>query len=122
MFKKKQQTDEAFLEQLRYRIIFMDRYRSVAIVFYVLLTAGFIFLCFKLDAFIRNANFPGMGVGFSVGVGLGIMFGFMAIKLGHGLAAVMQKGFRSERLLLRYHDALMDYEREHRQEAMPPLG
>ena len=43
--------------------------------------------------------------GFLLGLVIGVCLGLMALKIGHGIVDILL-GYRNERLLIKYHDAL----------------
>ena len=101
-------TDEEYVERIRHAVAVMDRSRKWFQVFYVTMTLAFFGVLFAFAELFRwliqwNGVFPG----FIVGMSLGGMIGGLALHLGHGLANSLTSQ-RTERLLLRYHDALVE--------------
>jgi hypothetical protein len=63
-------------------------------------------------------NVLGLSPGFIVGLSLGSMLGFLAEAIVHGLMSTLF-GFRNERLLFRFHDALQQLHQEVTEEVGP---
>jgi hypothetical protein len=60
----------------------------------------------------QGNNVPGVWLGFIVGLSLAAMLGFLMLSVVHGLLTSLSS-LRTERLLLRYHDALAVLAKEH---------
>jgi hypothetical protein len=79
------------------------------------LAIGFVGLLVMFGALLRGLmqwfNMQGLAPGFLIGLALGAMLGGLAVKIAHGLVSSLSPP-RTERLLLRYFDALTEVARE----------
>jgi hypothetical protein len=89
------------------------------VAFYTALAVGFLgLLVFAgytvnlIQGLFQGNNVPVVWLGFIVGILLGIKLGLVALSVAHALALSL-RSLRTERLLLRYHDALADLAKVH---------
>ena len=111
----KSHSDAQYIEQLRRTMALWDRYRPLLLVLYVAMLGLFAWAVTRGVQFLvdraRPADAPWPVFGFVAGALLGILVGwlfhFVIFSLSRGLI-----GFRAERLLVRYHDALAGVNRD----------
>jgi hypothetical protein len=108
-------TDEEYVVRMRRHAALHDRWRpwlvglyGTLVVAWVGLLAAALYLVNALGQ-LGGARGPIVG-GFVVGTLLGAIVGLNLIHVAHGLVNSLKSG-RTERLLLRYHDALADFAR-----------
>jgi fatty acid desaturase len=99
-------SDKEYVERVRRSILWYDRFRWLMVVFYLAATAALVSLGFILIDFVLRGPMPGAWAGFAFGGLLGLLLGKLTHKVGHGLAQALDGANRSERLLVRYYDAL----------------
>jgi hypothetical protein len=101
--------DAQYVESMRQAIARWDRYRPLLLVSYVVLLGLFAWSVTRGVNFLvglaqpANAPWPlfGFVAGTILGVVVGWLFHFVIFSMSRGLA-----GFRTERLLVKYHDAI----------------
>jgi hypothetical protein len=101
-------TEAEFVERVRRGIARYDRLRRALVVLYGVLALALLGLLVAVSEFIRGGQWPGLGPGFGVGLVLGSSLGLLAIKIAHGLVSAFCQGGRTERLLVKYYDAVRD--------------
>jgi hypothetical protein len=99
-------SDDEHISRLRRSMANWDRYRYWLFFIYVLLLFAIAWIPYKLFEVVIEVgpNVPIALGGFFVGIMLGMNCGWMIFGILHGLASCIN-GFRTERLLLRYHDS-----------------
>jgi len=101
-------TDEQYVEQMRRSLRSFDRWRWLLAAFYGLILAAFIVLdaavVRRLGSLISNLE-GRISPAFIVGLVMGFGLALPLVSIVHGLFAMLA-GFRTERLLVAYHDAL----------------
>ena len=111
MFQVPWQTmpDAQYVERLRRTMALWDRYRPLLLVLYVAMLGLFAWAVTRgvqfLVALARPTDAPWPVFGFMAGTILGVVVGWLFHFLIFGLSGGLL-GFRSERLLVKYHDAL----------------
>jgi hypothetical protein len=114
--------DDEYIARLRRSIRSLDRWRFWLILFYVVLLVAAISLLSKAIPLLIGLGQPGdvpfALLGFVTGAMFGLGFGWMFYGLVQGLISMLG-GFRSERLLLKYHDAVNSPEFEAYQPPVP---
>jgi hypothetical protein len=88
----------------------MERLRRPLLFFYIGGAISFIgLLIFAAVALqgLKQMAIQGLGAGFFIGFSVGLMLGGLAMQLVHGLFTALMPQ-RTERLLLRYYDALTE--------------
>jgi len=109
-------TDEDYVERVRHTVQVLDRWRRAFQVFWITVlfaSVGILAaMVYLLDLLMQGNRMPLLIQGFVVGVLLGAILGLLAVKNAHGMASSLQP-LRTERLLLRYHDALIALANEH---------
>ena len=110
-------TDEDYVERIRRGLAFWKRFRRVLLVTNTLLIAAFVvgmlFAADALQLFIRGNQGQGVPFGFVIGVLLGLLVACALDHVTRGLVNA-QRSWRTELLLLRYHDALAVLAKERR--------
>jgi hypothetical protein len=102
-------TDEEYVERIRRAEAFWERWRRPVRVTNAVTTVGVVALFliganpFKL--LVQGNNAQGLLPGFAIGLMLGVFWGLMMEFATRSLLN-SQRSWRTERLLLRYHDAL----------------
>jgi hypothetical protein len=103
-------SDEELVERLRRGIARFDRWRRPLLVLYLVGAAVFIGAVVAATVLLQSLS-RGLGnrhsswAGFLLGVVIGSGLGITAAKIGHGIVDILL-GYRNERLLIKYHDAL----------------
>jgi hypothetical protein len=116
----KRRTDDEHIERVRRQLKTLDRYGWWP--FAILLVCEVIFLVVvfgAVDQFARQfqqGNFGGQRPGFWIGAMMGSLAGLAHLKIVDGLIKSLP-WHRSERLLIRYHDAIMSVASK-----LPPEG
>jgi hypothetical protein len=116
--RKNARTDEEHVQRVRRTIASWDRWRRWFLAFYAamgLLVLGLAVAMTRLVDRLQGIpgnNAPGAWLGFIVGLMLATMLGFLMLSVVHGLIMSLSS-LRTERLLLRYHDALAVLAKEH---------
>jgi hypothetical protein len=108
-------SDEEFIERLRTSLATWDRLRRRLFVIYVLsgvVIVGLLIAVCLLLANLLRLGMQGQNAGFALGVILGLLLGELAFKVVYGLVDSLSGGYRSERLLIRYYDAIRQFNRE----------
>ena len=107
-------TDEEHMRRVRLAVAAYDRWRWRRPLL-ALYTIGFVGLLVTVGALLQGlmqwGNMQGLAPGFLIGLALGVMLGGLVVKLGHGLMTLLLP-LRTERLLLRYYDALTELAQE----------
>ncbi len=114
-FDTSQISDEEFIERLRGTMATWDRLRRRLRVFYLLMAVVLVGLIVAVCLWLTNLmgrGIQGQNLGFALGFILGLTLGGLAFKVVHGLMYSLPRGFRSERLLIRYYDAIRQFNRE----------
>ncbi len=108
-------SDEEFIERLRVTVATWDRLRRRLLVFYLLLAVVIVGLivaaCLVLTNLMRM-GIQGQNAGFVLGFIFGLMLGGLTFKVVFGLVDSISGGYRSERLLIRYYDAIRQFNPE----------
>jgi zinc transporter ZupT len=109
-------TDEDHVERVRRTVQLLERWRRPLQVLWLTTAVASIgslgAMAYLLELLMQGNRNPLLIQGFIVGVLLGAMAGLLVVKAAHALASSL-KPLRTERLLLRYHDALMALANEH---------
>ena len=108
---RKTLSDEEHVDAIRRAVIICDHMRPWLIALHVLVLIGFAALVPSIinlcAGFAGNNNggwvWMGLAAGLIVGISIGYLFGYFL----HGVIAIVGLG-RTERLLVRYHDALQE--------------
>ena len=104
-------SDEDHVERIRKLVARLNRWRRPLLVFWILalilVTAMLIATGVLVNLLAQMANNNVVVLGFILGMQLGMMLGLLIVKVVHGLASSLSS-FRTERLMLRYHDALAE--------------
>ena len=93
-----------------------DRFRIPAIIVCVCLVVGGLFLArqtFGLLMGFQPGAEPAIVVGMAMGAGMGLIFGLLIYQSLEFLGKTVTGDFRAERLMLKYHDALLEMARSH---------
>lgn len=106
-------SDEKYVECVRRRVALLARARGWCVVLYATLTVGFLCIVLRFGIFLAEfsrrdnpaVNAKAGILGLCVGAILSVVIGWCAVRLGDGLANALF-GYRTERLLVHYHDAL----------------
>ena len=118
LMRKAGRTDEEHVQRVRRTVTSWDHWRRWYVAFYAtlgLLVLGLVVAMTRLIDWLQGMpgnNAPGAWLGFIVGAALGIKIGFLAFTVVHGLLMSLSS-LRTERLMLRYHDALAVLAKEH---------
>jgi hypothetical protein len=108
-------TDEEHVRRVRLAVAVYDRWRRPLLALYTGLAIGFVGLLVAAGALLQGlmqwGNMQGLAPGFLIGLALGAMLRGLAVKIGHGLMTWLLPP-RTERLLLRYYDALIELAQE----------
>jgi hypothetical protein len=105
-------SDEEFIERLRGTMATWDRLRRRLRVFYLLLAVAVVGLVVAVCLLLTNLmgrGIQGQNLGFALGFILGLFLGGLTFKVGFGLMDSLSCGYRSERLLIRYYDAIRQF-------------
>jgi len=103
-------TDEEHVRRVRRTVAVYDRWRRPLLVFYAgmaLALGGLLVATAWLLPGLMQLGMQAVPQGFFVGLYLGGMLGLLALKAVHGIVAYSATP-RTERLLLRYYDALTE--------------
>ena len=108
-------TDDELIANIRKSIRFLDRFR----LWWILLNVGTLVLgiltfteAFNLVVRLVGGNANPAMLGFSTGAIIGLSASIMVHQILHNLLYAVSN-FRSERLLLRYHDAFNEAKADH---------
>lgn len=104
-------TDAEHVKNIRRAIAFYNRWRwALILAFTILLTAECVVVYYVSDDLWNGQglvrNFPCAGLGFPVGVAMGMKLGLLLTVAIHGLIRSIIGIGRSSRLLVQYHDEL----------------
>jgi len=106
----RRQTDEEFVEMTRTMIRRWDRFRIVMILVALAIIVGSLVLAERTAALLMKFQ-PGAGqavvAGLAMGGALGLTFGFLIYAGIEMLVKSFLGNLRAERLMVRYHDALL---------------
>ncbi|MCI0378283.1 MAG: hypothetical protein L0215_11805 [Gemmataceae bacterium] len=108
-------SDEKYIDGIRRAVARYERWR-----FWNLLFCGvFGTVLFGLLVWVIQPlmNMPGWGLGFVIGLATGLILGMLAGKIAQILVVTLIDDDRSNRLLLRYHDALKELSQDSGAEA-----
>jgi hypothetical protein len=100
-------SDEEHVERVRRALASHDRWRWGPVLLYGSALIGLVGVYVAWIVLLRSM-FPRPGLataGFLIGAGVGTTLGFLTINAAHGLVDILC-GFRNERLMIAYHDAL----------------
>jgi hypothetical protein len=99
--------DAECVERVRRLVARYDRWRPALVALYGGLLIAFVAaVAVLVEELKRDGFWPALGPGFAGGLALGAFVGLNAVMLGHRLAGVLSRGWRHDRLLVRYYDAL----------------
>ena len=100
-------SDDEYIIRLRRSMASLDRHRKWYVATYALLilTVGWIYAKVVEVIFDAVPNIPFALGGFVMGAVIGLSCGWMISAMLHAMSSSVS-GFRSERLLLKYHDAI----------------
>jgi hypothetical protein len=105
----KRRTDDEHIERVRRQLKMFDRCRWWLFATLLICEVVFLVLVFVVAGQIagqfQQGNFGGQQPGFWLGAMMGSLIGLMQIKIADNLIKSLP-GHRSERLLVRYHDAM----------------
>jgi hypothetical protein len=108
-------TDEEHLRRVRLAVAAYDSCRRPLLALYIGLAIVYVGLLVAIGALLQAlrqwGNMQGLAPGFFIGLALGAMLGGLAVQIGHGLVTFLLPP-RTERLLLRYYDALTELAQE----------
>jgi hypothetical protein len=122
LFRKS--SDDEHIERLRRELARLDRLRPWIIAFFAIMTVAYVWLLVKIGQSLNDFGQPPNNglpnnnplpnniallnwAGFMLGASFGAVMGLIALKLIHGLMSFVL-GRRSERLLVKYHDAFRE--------------
>jgi hypothetical protein len=100
--------DEEHVERVRRTLAKFDRWRWGPVLLYGSALIGSVGVSVAWIVLFRSSLFPRPGLaamGFLIGASVGMTLGFLMINAAHGLLDALL-GFRNERLMIAYHDAL----------------
>ncbi len=119
IFSRLHASDDEHIERIRRSMATFDRFRRPLMIFYVVLTFAVIGVSVACVMLLESLNRSlgnqtrGIGPGFILGMMLGIGFGVLALKCGHGLGAILF-GYRNERLMIHYYDVYREGSKKRR--------
>ncbi|MEX0724921.1 MAG: hypothetical protein WEB58_18955 [Planctomycetaceae bacterium] len=107
-------SDDEYIERLRRGIEQWDRwwYVSIPVALAVVATLGWGIAegVQKMIAIAQRGNIPNVWTGIIVGGAIGLSVGFVFQMMINGFIAPLLHSYRTERLLLKYYDAVHDAE------------
>ena len=111
-------SDREYIERIRRLVVLSERARRWLLLLYVVLCVGLIWMVTKgiqmLLVIVPPGNGPMGFLGFAAGLVLGSVFGLMTHHVAIGLVKLLfpDNDCRMERLLLKYHDAILALARD----------
>lgn len=104
---RKPVSDGEYVERIRRGVAHFERWRRWEIGFYAALSVAWFAALVTLGwtQFLKR-QIQGLPLGVGIGIIVGSLTGLTTIKLAHGLIFALVSSRRTEKLLLRYHDAL----------------
>ena len=107
---RKRLSDEAYVEEIRRRVSAVQRVRPVFLVIFLLMVCLVIFVLYTVPRMISNMPYERVMVysGIFMGMAIGLLFfTYVALAASHLKRWLdLRQGFRTEKLMLDYHDRL----------------
>ena len=107
---RRAKSEEEYVEEIRRRVSAVQRMRPVFLAMFLLATGAALFVLYTVPGMFSNMPYERVMVyaGIFIGITIGFLFTIFVASAGRHLKGWLElrNGFRTERLMLDYHDRL----------------